>query len=854
MPCARRSSCISASPADRPGHPATVGCGAALPDAGLFRSFWMGGYEGADHVNAAGVALDMVRATGHLQRLDEDYRRAARLGLRTLRESIGWRLCEDARGRLDLGRVHRIAEAATRAGIQPLWTLMHYGVPEGLTLLDDALPERFARFAAAVARCLVQRVPPPRVYTPVNEISFLAWAASGGGLMAPGVAPARAETPGDTAFSGYLIKRHLARAALAGMAAIRAEDPAARFLHVEPLVHVAAPPDAPAQAPLAAQIRSYQWQALDLLAGRLEPELGGGEEALDWLGFNHYHSSQWEAGTEQRLAWHLRDPRRVPLHQLLEEAWQRYRRPLLLAETGHVGMGRAAWLHEVAGEALRARARGVPLAGVCLYPLLDRPDWSPAQTPPEVDTAAAPRDPLSRWHRCGLWHLPDPGERPRAPSPAARHAVVPYVRALRAWSRLGTALHDATPPAPAGASEPPSRRDQLVVLLPGRWEQLEARLHALLLALAEGPGPGDPPPWAMRLVEPPGARGDPGLTRRHRLGPHLELMMLHGFGEAGWHLAPQALPRLRTALAEAWWSSPEAAVATATATEALTGDALPSPARRPRTLVWLMQGTPDCLDAAREAFQGASLAWQPAAGAPCRDDPPGVDLLLHDGPPGEIDAATAGAPACRRSARQVWLPQDLPPVALQVPPPGSYEAQEVRRLLGPEPRLRLLLAGHRGEPPAVATLQALSALSALSALRPAWQFVLLGTDAASADWPPACVVLPELAPELLPSLLQACHIGLLLGPTAKAEAAALRALARAGGLPIHACGPMGAPGQDLEEVRAIEALLDRPWPALSRRQRRRRARAWRAQLQGLREAVSAVLASGPMAPAPPARS
>ena len=41
--------------------------------ARLFRSFWMGGYEGADHVNSHGVPLDLRRSNGHLARLDEDY-------------------------------------------------------------------------------------------------------------------------------------------------------------------------------------------------------------------------------------------------------------------------------------------------------------------------------------------------------------------------------------------------------------------------------------------------------------------------------------------------------------------------------------------------------------------------------------------------------------------------------------------------------------------------------------------------------------------------------------------------------------------------------------------------------------
>ncbi len=133
-------------------------------------------------------------------------------------------------------------------------------------------------------------------------------------------------------------------------------------------------------------MRGYQWQTWDLLCGRLEPELGGSPEALDLVGVNYYHSGQWEVGTEERLDWHLDDPRRMPFSALLAEAWQRYRRPLLVAETSHVGEGRADWLEEIAAEVGRALAVGVPVLGLCLYPFVDRHDW----------------DDPGHWHASGL--------------------------------------------------------------------------------------------------------------------------------------------------------------------------------------------------------------------------------------------------------------------------------------------------------------------------------------------------------------------------------------------------------------------------------------------------------------------
>jgi hypothetical protein len=65
----------------------------------------------------------------------------------------------------------------------------------------------------------------------------------------------------------------------------------------------------------------------------------------------------------------------MPLHQLLGELYQRYHRPVMLAETSHVGSGRGIWIREMAEEAALALQMGVDFKGICLYPTIDRPDW-----------------------------------------------------------------------------------------------------------------------------------------------------------------------------------------------------------------------------------------------------------------------------------------------------------------------------------------------------------------------------------------------------------------------------------------------------------------------------------------------
>ena len=69
---------------------------------GLFQSFWMGGYEGADHVNSRGIPLDINNWNGHWPQASQDYSRLACMGIRTIRESVGWRVSSSREGRSDL--------------------------------------------------------------------------------------------------------------------------------------------------------------------------------------------------------------------------------------------------------------------------------------------------------------------------------------------------------------------------------------------------------------------------------------------------------------------------------------------------------------------------------------------------------------------------------------------------------------------------------------------------------------------------------------------------------------------------------------------------------------------------------
>lgn len=346
----------------------------------LFSSFWLAGFESACHINKFGARLDMIQSTQHDTQIAADYERLRSVGITTAREGIRWPLIEPTPGRYDFSSLIPMVHAAREHGIQVNWNLCHYGWPDDLDVFSPAFVDRFARFSRAVAECIAGETDQVPLYTPVNEISFLAWAAGNvGGFIHP-----------HARDRGNELKRQLVRAAIAAIDAVWSVNRRARIVHVDPLIHVVAPRDRPELAAAAAAYTESQFHAWDMLCGRQSPELGGSMAYLDVMGVNYYHSNQWEQDG-QRLRWEdePRDDRWVPLHRLLRMMYERYGRPLFIGETSHFGAGRARWITEIADEAVKAFDVGVPLEGICLYPIIDRHDWE---------------DP-NHWHNSGLWDL-----------------------------------------------------------------------------------------------------------------------------------------------------------------------------------------------------------------------------------------------------------------------------------------------------------------------------------------------------------------------------------------------------------------------------------------------------------------
>ena len=352
------------------------------------QSFFMAGFECSSHRRPDGVRLDLIAATGHDRLALEDYRSCSAFGLRTVRDGLRWHLIEREPGRYDWSSWVPMLEAAAEMGVQVMWDMFHYGSPDHVDQGHSSFVDSFARFAAEAVRVHRAVTGAAPIICPVNEISFLTWAMRTGYFP-----PAGPDEP-------RWLKRHLVRAAIAGVKAMRAVEPGCRFIWAEPLIHVAARPDRPDQAGEAEAKRRSQFEAYDMLTGRSDADLGGSPDVIDLLGVNFYSDNQWYLeGSTIPLGHHAYRP----LADMLAEAHALYGLPLLITETAAEGSARAAWLHYVCDEVAEAIRQNVPVRGICLYPIATFPGWDD-----------------ERHTQVGLFSSPEPEGRRKLYEPLAR--------------------------------------------------------------------------------------------------------------------------------------------------------------------------------------------------------------------------------------------------------------------------------------------------------------------------------------------------------------------------------------------------------------------------------------------------
>ena len=397
----------------------------------LFRSFFMGGFECSTHRLRSGRRLDVIAGTAHDRFALEDYRRLRDLGMRTIRDGVRWHLIERTPGVYDFDSVLPMLRAAREAGVEVIWDALHYGWPDDLDIFDHAFIGRFARFARAFADVASRETDGAPWIVPVNEFSFFAWAGGEVGLFNP-----FASGRGDD------LKRQLASAAIAAIKTMREVNPEIRIVHTEPMINVIAHPDRPDESDRAEGHRQAQYAALDMIAGRTHPELGGREEYLGVIGINYYVHNQWVYPGGHGTMIEPSHPRYRPVWTMLQEVHKRYGRPIFIAETGIEDQARPAWLRYIGHETRRALREGVPLNGLCLYPIVNHPGWDD-----------------DRHCHNGLWDYAAPD--------GQREIYEPLARELESQQRLLQAQLEGTP-----SLSPPPETDLLDVA--AHWMEIRS--------------------------------------------------------------------------------------------------------------------------------------------------------------------------------------------------------------------------------------------------------------------------------------------------------------------------------------------------------------------------------------------
>ncbi|HEX6126573.1 MAG TPA: family 1 glycosylhydrolase [Pyrinomonadaceae bacterium] len=371
---------------------------------GIFPTFFLSGFECSTFRWKDKRRRNLVRETKHDEHVHEDYQLLRQLGIAVAREGVPWPFVDRA-GKYDFSCIDPMIDAMNQAQVIPIWSLCQYGYPDDLDPFTDEFTDRFTRYCRAVAEYVIKRVHGPYFFTPFNEITFFAFAGGEMGWIAPYK---------NTREDRFKLREVLCKAAIAGIKAIRAVEPKARIINNDPLVQIVAPRDRP-DLKKAAEEETYvdTFRAWDILCGKELPELGGGPDILDIVGPNNYSFGQMEyRENAPHVALPPGDDRIKPLGELLSLVWKRYQRPMIIAETSGLGKGRDEWLDDVMEESLAAVNDGMDLHGICLFPLVDMPDWH-----------------NGKWLHNGICDLvEEDGDLKRVPDKA-------YIDTLRKWQK-----------------------------------------------------------------------------------------------------------------------------------------------------------------------------------------------------------------------------------------------------------------------------------------------------------------------------------------------------------------------------------------------------------------------------------
>lgn len=319
----------------------------------------MTGFDGAGHLAGVPTTRDAIDTAAYRQRVDADYAAAREAGIACVLEAIDWRRAERADA-YDFETLRIRIAIARQAGVQIAWTLCHSSWPDDVDFASPATIERFARFAraAAVAIADADGAHAP-LYTPVNEIPFLAWAlaeTSSSARRAKRCASVhrscserwcRRRWPRAMRFSPSTRARASCTPSRCCMRRCRATRPAPRS---PPYARSRGTCSPGGSSRNSADIRATWTRS----ASTSTRGIAGG-------------AARWSAELKARQASVSRD--------LLADVHARHAQPIIVAETSAGGSARVVWMRDLGRELCEALESGIPVIGARLCRVAARPAW-----------------------------------------------------------------------------------------------------------------------------------------------------------------------------------------------------------------------------------------------------------------------------------------------------------------------------------------------------------------------------------------------------------------------------------------------------------------------------------------------
>lgn len=360
---------------------------------------------------ATGRAMDEYELTDHYARYREDIDLMASLNIPCARYGVPWHRIQPTQSTWDWDWSERAIDYLLERDIEPILDLVHYGVPSWMAgaFIHPDYPQRVAEFAHHFGEKFKGRI---HWWTPLNEPRITAWFCGKTGTW----------PPNRKSWHGFIeVLLPICRGIVECSRVLGRVDAENVICHVDAANNWLPPlPDEPFLHELTKFREDLMFLSLDLVTGRVDENHdlyrwllrhGALQSTLDWfqenaieldvIGVNAYpmlSQKQYVRTPSGKVRIRFPYGGSTMLERIMENYWNRYQRPMMIAETA--GRGRVSrrmqWLRDSTVGVKNLRERSVPVVGYTWWPMFDLVSWAYRQSRAPLQNFLVPM---------GLWEL-----------------------------------------------------------------------------------------------------------------------------------------------------------------------------------------------------------------------------------------------------------------------------------------------------------------------------------------------------------------------------------------------------------------------------------------------------------------